>query len=255
MSPVATSAALGAACLLAAGLGLWVRPRLAEHHLDEETRGAIGNITGLIAAMAALLLGLLVASAHGAYRTVSDEVDQLAANMVDMDRSLRAFGEEGAAVRDLLRRAATAEVDRIWPPDGSTPRPGSLEMTAADEARQRLGAMIRALPAPDETLREMRRHLIETMAANARIRVLLLNQVDNELPLPIVLVVGFWLTTLFLAFGLLARRNVVVLIALAIGATSVGGAMFLLLELNRPFGGIMEVSGDSPREALLLMAR
>ena len=66
---------------------------------------------------------------------------------------------------------------------------------------------------------------------------------------------SFWLVTLFLAFGLLARFTALVAIALLIGATSVGGAMFLVLELNRPFGGIMQISDDSMRAALGLMGR
>jgi uncharacterized membrane protein YphA (DoxX/SURF4 family) len=81
------------------------------------------------------------------------------------------------------------------------------------------------------------------------------NQLNNDLPLPVVAVVSSWLVTLFLAFGLLARFNAVVVIALLIGAASVGGAMFLVLELNRPFGGIMQVSDGSMRTALALMGR
>jgi len=84
-------------------------------------------------------------------------------------------------------------------------------------------------------------------------RVLVLNHVRSNLPAPIVLVVSFWLLTLFLAFGLLARLNAVVVIALVIGAVSIGGAMFLVLELNRPFGGIMQISDGSMREALKLL--
>ena len=254
MDSVTVALMLFAGCGAAGLLGLALRTRLAEHHLDADSRAVVTNITGLIAAMSALLLGLLVANAQSSYNTVSDEVDQLAANMVELDRTLRGFGPAGAEARALLLQVATAEADRIWPPDGGS-RPDALDPGAADEQRLRFGGMLGALPTGTEAQRAMQRHALELVATNARTRVLLSNQVNNDLPLPVVGVVSFWLVTLFLAFGLLARFNAVVVIALLIGGASVGGAMFLVLELNRPFGGVMQVDDGSVRAALALMGR
>lgn len=255
MSTLPIAIALSAGCLLAGLIGLALRPRLAEHHLDDESRAVVTNITGLIAAMSALLLGLLVANAQSAYNTVSDEVDQLAANLVEIDRALSTFGADAVPARALLRQVSTVEIERIWPAKGGSEVAVALDPLAADAARLRFGALVGALPAATEAQRATQRHILDLLGASARTRVLLFNQVNNDLPLPIVLVVSFWLVTLFLAFGLLARLNAVVVIALAIGAASVGGAMFLVLELNRPFGGIMQVSDDSLRAALALMDR
>src|SRR4051794_11331357 len=121
------ASALGAGCLLAGLGGLALRPRLSEHHLDDESRGGVSNITGLIAAMAALLLGLLVASAQSSYNTVNDEVDQLAANLVEFDRTLDALGPATADVRALLRQMATTETDRIWPLGSGSSNPDALD--------------------------------------------------------------------------------------------------------------------------------
>lgn len=255
MSSLVVAPAFFLSCLAAGLLGLLLRPRLAEHHLDEDSRGVVLNITGLIAAMAALLLGLLVANAQSAYNTVSDEVDQMAANLVELDRSLAEFGPPAAEARAMLQRMVTGEVDRIWPPDGRPADPDALDPRRAEQVRRQLGALIAALPAQDAVQRDQLRHVRDLVAANTRARVLLLSQMDGDLPTPIVLVVGFWLVTLFFAFGLLARSNAVVVIALLIGAASVGGAMFLLIELDRPFGGVMPITDDSMRGALALMGK
>jgi hypothetical protein len=245
--------ALFAGCMVAGLLGLWLRHRLAEHHLDDDSRGTVSNITGLIGAMTALLLGLLVANAQSSYDTVSDEVDQMAANLVELDRALGEFGPDAAEARALLKRVVTGEVDRIWPPGQERANPDALSPTGV--VRHRVSGMIASLPTQTEAQKDLLRHVLDLQAANARARVLVLNQVNNDLPLPIVLVVSFWIVTLFLAFGLLARSNAVVVIALLIGAASVGGAMFLVLELSRPFDGIMQISDSSMRAALALMGQ
>lgn len=255
MQSLIVAPALFLGCLAAGLLGLTLRRRLAEHHLDSDSRAVVTNITGLIAAMSALLLGLLVANAQSSYNTVSDEVDQMAANLVELDRALGAYGPAAADARAVLRRVAASEVDRIWPPDGSSANPDALDPRGVDAARLQFLGMLGALPAQTDVQRGLQRHVLELLAANGRTRVLVMNQVNNDLPLPIVLIVSFWLVTLFLAFGLLARFNLVVVVALVIGAASVGGAMFLVLELNRPFGGIMQIGDGSMRAALALMGR
>jgi hypothetical protein len=255
MQPLVVATTLFAGCLVAGLAGLLLRPRLTERHLDSESRAVVTNITGLIAAMSALLLGLLVANAQSAYNTVSDEVDQMAANLVELDRTLSAFGPAAADARTLLRRVSATEIDRIWPPEVDKSSPEALSPASMDQARLQFGIMVGGLPTQTEAQRSLQRHIFDLLWANTRTRVLVFNQVNNELPMPIVIVVSFWLVTLFLAFGLLARFNALVAIALIIGATSVGGAMFLVLELNRPFGGIMQISGDSMRAALGLMGR
>jgi hypothetical protein len=112
------SSALGIGCLLAGLGGLALRPRLSEHHLDDESRGVVSNITGLIAAMAALLLGLLVASAQSSYNTVNDEVDQLAANLVELDRTLDALGPATADITPPYSRSAAWMPFRATSDDG-----------------------------------------------------------------------------------------------------------------------------------------
>ena len=52
------------------------------------------------------------------------------------------------------------------------------------------------------------------------------------------------LTISFLSFGLFAPRNRVTVTALLVAALSVGGAVFLILELDRPFEGIIRISPD-----------
>ena len=65
----------------------------------------------------------------------------------------------------------------------------------------------------------------------------------------------FWLTVLFVGFGLFTRFNVTVIAALLVGALSVAGAIFLILEMNRPYNGVMQISSAPIRNALIQMGR
>src|SRR5947209_20433921 len=108
--------ALVFAVLFGAGLlGVRVRAALPQDHLSAETKDAVKVGMGLVATMAALVLGLLVASTKGAYDTQKNEVTQMSAKTVFLDRVLANYGSESAESRDLLRRSVGSAINHMWP--------------------------------------------------------------------------------------------------------------------------------------------
>jgi hypothetical protein len=83
-----------------------------------------------------------------------------------------------------------------------------------------------------------------------RTRVLLFEQLDSWIPVPFLVVLVFWLGIIFASFGLFAPRNGTVIAAFFVCALSVSGAIFLILELDRSFEGVLQVSGAPLRAAL-----
>ncbi|HYB10756.1 MAG TPA: hypothetical protein VEJ16_13895, partial [Alphaproteobacteria bacterium] len=81
-------------------------------------------------------------------------------------------------------------------------------------------------------------------------RLLMYSQRSSAIALPFLIVLVSWLVLLFVGFGLLTRFNGTVVTALLIGALSVAGAIFLILELDQPYTGFMRVS-SAPIEAAL----
>jgi hypothetical protein len=61
----------------------------------------------------------------------------------------------------------------------------------------------------------------------------------------------FWLSAIFLSFTLFAPTNLVVMISLLVGTMSFACAIFLVLELDNPFTGLMGISSLTLRSALL----
>ena len=78
--------------------------------------------------------------------------------------------------------------------------------------------------------------LMTTMGTTIRLLYL---QAGGSLSWPFFVVLVFWLVVLFAGFGLYARRNATVIAALFVGALTVAGAIFLILEMNRPYSGLM----------------
>jgi hypothetical protein len=65
----------------------------------------------------------------------------------------------------------------------------------------------------------------------------------------------FWITVIFLAFGLFAPTNATLLISLFVSAASVSGAVLMILEFYRPYSGIIRLSSAPVRAALDQLGR
>src|SRR5450631_2397104 len=94
-------------------LGMFLRTVLPEHHLNEASKDVVKLVTGLIATLAALVLGLLIASAKNSFDTVNEGFRQSAAKVILLDRALAQYGPETKDVRELLRGSFTTRVEQI----------------------------------------------------------------------------------------------------------------------------------------------
>src|SRR6202142_1374019 len=126
MSPLQTSLVAFPCIFGGTFLGIFVRHKLPDRHLSGDTKDIVRQGTGLIATLASLVLGLLIASANGKFETESSQIKQLTANIVLLDNTLDLYGQDAAPVRALLRREIGVLADRIWAdnrPSSGKPRP------------------------------------------------------------------------------------------------------------------------------------
>jgi hypothetical protein len=98
-------------------------------------------------------------------------------------------------------------------------------------------------------------HVLQSQAESIMInfgqaRLLLFAQSGSSISTPFLVVVVFWLTVLFVSFGLFAPGNATALATLFVSAISVAAALFLILELDRPFSGVIQISSAPMRNAL-----
>ncbi|MGH7836252.1 MAG: hypothetical protein ACREQC_00350, partial [Candidatus Binataceae bacterium] len=232
-------------------LGMFIRDLLPEHHLSKDSQDVVKLGMGLIGTMSALVLGFLVASAQGSYATRGSELTQMAANTVLLDRVLAHYGTETKDARDLLRNAVAIVLEQTW-------REGSTEAAKFDPTAARaegLYDLINQLTPRNEAQRSSQAEAL-TIALNlAQMRWLLFEQSRGSIPMPFLVILGFWLCIIFVSFGLFAPSNGTVIATLLVCALSVAGAIFLILELDRPFEGLMQISSAPLHNALSHLGR
>ena len=104
MTPLLMSLAAFACIFGGTFPGIFVRRKLPGHHLTGDTQDIVRQGTGLIATLASLVLGLLIASANGKFEAESSNLKQLIAHIILLDNSLALFGQDAEPARVLLRR-------------------------------------------------------------------------------------------------------------------------------------------------------
>jgi hypothetical protein len=247
MNPLLVAVVVFACVFGAAVFGVRLRSRLPEHHLGEESKDAVRIGMGLVATMAALILGLLVASTKGTYDSEKGAVTQMAAKIIVLDRVLDNYGPEARSVRQELRRAVESAVLRIWPEAGrgdETPvDPGVSWGSSLPKAIQKL------IP-QDDAQRTFKTQAAGLAADLAEMRWLIFEQAGSSISRPLLIVVIVWLAILFGSIGLFAPSNSTVFGALMLAAFSVSGAIFLIMELDQPFDGLVRISNAPMTQAL-----
>jgi hypothetical protein len=229
------------ACIFGGALlGMLFRRVLPEHHLNPESKDVVKVGMGLIATMAALVLGLLTGSAKSSFDTQDAELKQMAANVILLDRTLAHYGPETKNIRDQIRRAIAYKLAMTWPEDGSVARTDLSENTPAVEG---IEDAIRALSPQNDAQRAFQSRALEITGGLLETRWLMFGQqAGNAIQTPLLVVMVFWLAALFASFGLFAPRNATVIAVLCVSALSVSGAILLILEMNQPFQGLVKVS-------------
>jgi hypothetical protein len=242
-------AAIVLACVFGGALfGMLLRGVLPAHHLSDETKDVVRLGTGLVATMAALVLGLLVASAKGSYDTQRNGLDEITANVTLLDTVLQQYGPPAAEARASLRRLVAGGIRRLWPADASQePTLAAAETTAGGKL---LRAEVMALAPANDMQRTLQSQALQIGAELARTRLLLVAQHEGtDISGVFLVILTSWLVVLFASFGLFAPRNATAIAALLISALSVSGAIFLILELDQPFEGLIQISSTPLRSA------
>ena len=249
MSAIAVSCLVFACVFSGAILAMFVGRALPDHHLSGDSKDVIKLAMALIATLAALVLGLLIATTKGMFDTQSGAVKQISANVILLDRVLANYGSETQEARDLLHRSTASTLHRIWPENGA--RPADL---APGEARRETHIFydkVAALSPQNDAQSSLKARALQITFDLAQTRYQLFVQEDSSIPTAFLVVLVFWLTILFAGYGLLAPRNPTIIAALFVCTLSVSGAIFLILDMAKPLeGATIRISSAPLHDAL-----
>jgi hypothetical protein len=242
------------ACVFAGALiGMVLRARLPGEHLSPESKDVVKVGMGLIGTMTALVLGLLIASAKGSFDTQRNGLAQLSGNVIFLDRTLARYGKESKDARDMLRDSVADMLQRTWPDEN--PQSGQPEKTGTEGRYEALFDKIQELAPKNDAQRALQAQAMKTATDTAQTRWLLFAQKGRSIPIPFLVVMVFWLVLLFGSFGLFAPPNATAFVSLLVCGLAVSSAIFLILELDQPFSGMLQISSAPVRSALDQLGR
>ena len=234
--------------LMAGGLaGAALRRALPRDDLADDSKEVVRLGTGLIGTLAALVLGLLIASAKSSYDIQSNQVRKITSDIVQLDLILEHYGPQAHGARELLRRLVDPLIARIWNEGRSDGQRSHYQSTDAGEETY---AAVQGLTPDTDAQRALKARALDVVSDLAQTRTLLYAQNGNSIPKPFLAVLVFWLTTIFLSFSLFSRLNSTSIVALVVLALSASAAIFLILGLSTPFEGLLQLSSDPLRYAL-----
>ena len=238
--------------------GRWLLKVLPETHRTQETKDFTRIVSGLLVTFTALVLSLLITTVNGDFKKTDNDLRAFASMIVLLDGELDAFGPATVHTRSLLRQYTASAIASTWP--GETPPSGDYPKAAPDDTdidALVLGDMlrqaeteIRHLQPPDAEAEKVQAACLTRMAALLDQRWSLISEAHSSITPAFFVMMLFWLSIVFLSFGMTAPPNMVAAVSILMVAVSVAGAIFVILERDGPLDGLLQVGSEPMRHAL-----
>jgi hypothetical protein len=234
------------ACIFGGSLlGIVIRSVLPERYFSNEEKDALRLGLGLIATLSALVLGLLISTAKSSYDARRSQLTQIATDVILADRSLELFGPETSSARRALQSQIAAVIDQMDSVSASTLRPSS--QTDLSDFYQ----MVRRLSPRDDSQKTLKAEALRLSLEVGQVRASALARESSSIPRPLLVILVFWLTALFVGFGLFAPRNLIAVATLGVCALTAATAVLLILDMDQPLSGFMKLSIEPLRNAMV----
>jgi hypothetical protein len=252
MSELAISAMILAIMIASAWIGARLRSHLPEHHLSNESKEAIKIGIGGITTLAALVLGLLVASAKESFDTKRSEVQQVAAKILLLDGALRQLGRDGDKPRELIRQSLAANIGYTWVTweTSQAGGPGSASAPTAAPGIEQLERLVSAIAPVDDAQRGLQSRALQSISELAQLRWLFIEQSESSISVPLLVVLVLWLAIVVAGVSILAPSNGTVRTIGLLCLVAVASTIFIILEMDQPFQGLIRIP-DAPLRNLI----
>lgn len=227
--------------MIAGYAGLALQVRLLPHHKTGETKAVVGQISGLVSLLLALVLGTLIGVSFAYYSAQRTNLENFSAQVLRLDEALAQYGPETKPMRDGIKEGIEKAYAAVW--GGGKVDPALLTVgPPLANARGTTEYLASLQPKTDAQ---------KTALATAKTYASLVEQSRLLMSLQIaagpvswflLAILIFWTASLFFAIGLYAELNSVVFAAITFGALSIAFAIFLILEFGQPYTGLFKVT-------------
>jgi len=234
-------------------LGMYLGRVLPPEHLNPDAKDVIKVSMAMVATLASVVLGLLTASAQSSLDEKDGELRKGAGQIVLLDQTMAEYGPETADARSLLKEIVVTRIKLVWPDKKvATLAPGAIGHGVGVEAVQK---KLLVLSPKNDAQRWLQSTALQITRDMQQARWLFFEQIDSTIQWPFLVVLVSWLVMTFASFGLLAPRNTSVTATLFVAALSVAGSIYVTLEMEQPYRGLIKLSDAPLRTALAELGR
>lgn len=226
--------------------GMIIKERLPEHLLSDDSKAIIKAARSVVVGLAALTLGLLIATAKSSFDTKETELKESTAKMITLNRLLLKDGNLSERARASLRQVAQSGIAIIE----KIGREGLNPKAASGEGIDTFIASLMELPEQNAGQTWIKNSALSLGNEIALSRWKIYQSSSSTVSPLFLSVLVFWLMTIFFSLGLISPFNASVLSALFTAALSMTGAILLTLELDQPYGGMIQMSTEPLKMAL-----
>lgn len=234
-------------CLLSAALLMMrVYPRLAARHKDEETNAVVRLVANIFVVMTSLVFGLLINSAKNTFESVDANFHAYATSMIIFDRTLKSYGPETLDTQKKLIIYLQHAIANPYSGDQALKH----QKSAAVDYLDAIGAAFSAITPSDRYHETMLSDLRQQYHSIIEQRWKIVEQSEGAIPGLLILMLVAWMTLIFASFGYRAPRNPMVIGMFTVSAFLIAASLFLVLDMDIPFSGAIQIS-DLPLDRAL----
>ena len=234
-------------------VGLWLNAFLPEHHRSQASHDAIKLGTGMISVLASLVLGLLIANIKGSFDTTDAQIRSFAATLIQLDQALRDYGPETANARDELRDYTARAIEDQWPHEHD--HPAKMEDASAGQELDKVHRAVLQLRPDDPAQQSLRESAVKLIDTALQTRWLLIERAESSIQPVFMIILIAWITLIFVSFGYNAPLNATVITAFFICSVALAACLFMIVEMDGPFDGLIVISSHAMRDALAHMSQ
>jgi hypothetical protein len=212
---------------------------LPDEHRSSETKALVALAAAGISMLASLVLALLISSASASFTAKTQDVAQISADVINLDRLLRRYGAETQDIRGLLLRYTTAKAHDLFPEHRG--EAVNLASDATVSLLEELQDKVLALTPMNQTQSWLRKQALKLTAEMLTARWRLSLEELGRTPHLEDLIL-FWFVIIFASWGLFAPRNMTSIAAIFLCSLAIGTAIRMTAELQIPFSGFIHLS-------------
>jgi hypothetical protein len=237
-------------CLVAASLLMmhWC-PRLPAHHRDDDTNTVVRLVANIFVVMTSLVFGLMINSAKNTFESIDASFHGYATSLIIFDRTLRSYGDAAQDTRSRLLTYVERAVETPYRGDEALQHRNSEAAQYLDN----IGKSLTGIKPPDRFHETMLQDIRQQYHSLIEQRWRIVEQSEGAIPGPLIGMLVAWLTLIFASFGYRAPRNSMVVGMFVASSLLIAASVYLVLDMDIPFHGPIQISDEPLRRALAVM--